>query len=483
MPETLAQLVRKKYPGAYDDLSDADLEAKIDAKYPGTYSDLPRSTAVAAAAAPSGASPAPASPWQERSGSGILRNAGQSMLGAVKGAAETAYATNPVTMGSKLAQWATGGQAPPGEAEMIAALQPANEAQAVGRGVERMAEYAAPGGPARGVAGAVFQGARGAATALAQGETPRGALVAGATSAAGPLTVKLGEKLVPFLRESAERQMARVLGATTNENKAISDKIVPDLLERGVTGASRKSLLKKVTAKLSKTGFDLDKELDKIPQGQRVDTAPIIKHLEDAKQAFIVDGVVHDAEAVARFEVLQKTIAEYGPDVSFRSLRRVRQVFDRVVAQARGFHGKTLAEGSTIESKRELANAIRAELAKAAPDLAKVNKEYSFWSNVEKVLGDTVERTQPQSKPLGEQLIRAAAVTGGLGGVATGTGGTAVPLAVALAVVNKAVRTTAWNSTSAVTKHRIADLIAAGRFDEAAAMASRIGGGGAAATQ
>jgi hypothetical protein len=40
-PQTLAQRVRAKYPGAYDDLSDQDLEAKVKAKYPGVYDDLP----------------------------------------------------------------------------------------------------------------------------------------------------------------------------------------------------------------------------------------------------------------------------------------------------------------------------------------------------------------------------------------------------------------------------------------------------------
>lgn len=43
MPEqTLAQRVRAKYPGAYDDLDDQQLEAAIIAKYPGQYDDLPR---------------------------------------------------------------------------------------------------------------------------------------------------------------------------------------------------------------------------------------------------------------------------------------------------------------------------------------------------------------------------------------------------------------------------------------------------------
>lgn len=52
MPDqTLAQRVRAKYPGAYDDLTDQALEAKIKAKYPGVYDDLP--TTPPAASAPS----------------------------------------------------------------------------------------------------------------------------------------------------------------------------------------------------------------------------------------------------------------------------------------------------------------------------------------------------------------------------------------------------------------------------------------------
>jgi hypothetical protein len=446
---------------------------------PPTEQELEEVFAALPAKASAVAPAAQASPWQERSVGGMLRNAGQSMLGAVKGAAETAYASNPVTMGSRLAQHLTGGEAPRGEAEMIAALQPANEAQAVGRGAERMAEYAAPGGPARGVAGAVFQGARSGATAALQGEDAKGVAVAAGLGAGGPLVAKLAEVAGPWIREGAVKQMSRVLGATTNENKAISEKIVPEMLKRGIKGTTRKSIQRQAAFHLAKTGKELEATLDAIPQGQRVDTAPILRHLEDAKQAFVVDGVVHDAEAVARFEGLQKTIAEYGPDISFRSLRRVRQVYDKTVAQARGFHGKTLAEGSTIEAKRELANAIRGELAKSSPDLAKVNKEYSFWANVEKVMDDTIVRTQGQSKPLGEQIVRAAAIAGGLGGTAMGSGGTAVPLAVALAAVNKLIRTPAWNTVSAGTKWQLADHIAAGRFEQAAALASRASAGAA----
>jgi hypothetical protein len=40
-PQTLAERIRARFPGAYDDLSNEDLEARVRAKYPGVYDDLP----------------------------------------------------------------------------------------------------------------------------------------------------------------------------------------------------------------------------------------------------------------------------------------------------------------------------------------------------------------------------------------------------------------------------------------------------------
>lgn len=44
-PSTLATMVRGKYPGVYDDISDSDLEQKVLAKYP-EYSDIPTTQAA-----------------------------------------------------------------------------------------------------------------------------------------------------------------------------------------------------------------------------------------------------------------------------------------------------------------------------------------------------------------------------------------------------------------------------------------------------
>ena len=53
--QTLAQMVRAKYPGAYNDLSDQDLEKAVKAKYPGTYDDIPTTTKQEAPKRPDGA--------------------------------------------------------------------------------------------------------------------------------------------------------------------------------------------------------------------------------------------------------------------------------------------------------------------------------------------------------------------------------------------------------------------------------------------
>lgn len=56
-PQTLAQRIRAKYPGEYDDMDDQTLETKVLAKYP-EYSDLPRTQPTATiGAAPSGVLP------------------------------------------------------------------------------------------------------------------------------------------------------------------------------------------------------------------------------------------------------------------------------------------------------------------------------------------------------------------------------------------------------------------------------------------
>jgi hypothetical protein len=58
MPDqTLAQRIRAKYPGVYDDLADIELEEKVSAKFPGTYDDIPRTQATLTRERPAAGAP------------------------------------------------------------------------------------------------------------------------------------------------------------------------------------------------------------------------------------------------------------------------------------------------------------------------------------------------------------------------------------------------------------------------------------------
>src|SRR5260370_24868680 len=47
--QTLPAMVRAKYPGVYDDLTDQQLDTQVRAKFPGVYDDIPKVSAVPAA--------------------------------------------------------------------------------------------------------------------------------------------------------------------------------------------------------------------------------------------------------------------------------------------------------------------------------------------------------------------------------------------------------------------------------------------------
>lgn len=82
MPDqTLAQLVKAKFPGVYDAIPDAELEAKVIAQYPGVYDSVPRTTAAA--------QPEPAKPstWSDKIGLNTPTPPGTPIRAGLKGTA------------------------------------------------------------------------------------------------------------------------------------------------------------------------------------------------------------------------------------------------------------------------------------------------------------------------------------------------------------------------------------------------------------
>lgn len=330
--------------------------------------------------------------------------------------------------------------------------------------------------------------------------------VVAAVGKAGDKGKALQQFLAERMKESALHGYKEVLKPATRENKAITQRIAPEMIDRGVTGLTRERMLADAAKKVERFGGEVDAAIDALPKEAVIRTRPILDHMAEAKAAFktgeetvtrqVPSGVLDqtgkpimrevseqvpiyaDAKAVRTIDGLAKIVARHGDSMTPDQIIKLRRIFDDQIAQAKGFHGKTLREGSEIEAKRELAGAIRGELAKQFPDLAKVNREFSFWSNVEKVLGETVERTASQSKPLGETVVKGALA----GGAVAGGAEMVVPAATA-GLLWRATQSTAWRTHSAVYKTKVANALSSGNWDEVARLLNQVAAGGVGAAK
>lgn len=384
-------------------------------------------------------------------------------------------------------------------------LQPNNTAQKVGFGAEQLGEFFLPGGVlgkgAKGIEAATeasklpqvakygldLLGKSGleatgmAGVTAAQGgtgkEVAQNALLGAGGAVAGEGLNALGKKVAPWLKGSAEKDFAQVLNPTTKENKAKAASIIPGLIENKTTAFTQQGLAKKIGTKLDTAGANMDAVLAGIPDNAPVNINNVIAKLEDAKFSFMVKGangkmVIADPAAVKHIQGFQDILKEVGgTDAPFASVRKLRQIWDKGIAQAKGFYGKTLTEGSLIDAQKEAASALREELVKGRPDLERVNKDYHFWAKAQKVIGDTVERTQSQAKPLGQRILGAA---GTAGGFATGGLGGAVAGNAVMNSLGKLVNSTGWKTISALQKTNLASLIGSGKNSQALSLITKL---------
>lgn len=277
------------------------------------------------------------------------------------------------------------------------------------------------------------------------------------------------------LESSANKQYSSALNATTKGNKLRSAQVTPELINRGVTG-SVKSIAQQSAEKLGEVGQQLSDAYDNLPAGTSIPLKDVQNKIASAAEgAFTVPtaggplsaspvadaGMNHAAQInerlLAASDVDPKTGARVIP---VETARRLRQYYDEVAQQAGRYDGKALADQTTAAAHGMAADAIRAELANNFPDIAKINKEYSFWKDVNRVTTDTLTRRQGQaSSPLSTMIARGAgeAVGGTVGGVPGAIAGGFIGNS-----LQKLFNSGAWKTTTAVLKDRLADAIASG---------------------
>lgn len=339
-------------------------------------------------------------------------------------------------------------------------------------------------------------------------------------AAARPIA-NAARRAAPAVQAGAERRVVQALGPTKERFKAIAEKRAPEVLERGL-GGSREALQAQAAQKAREAGQQIDALLER-EGGRAINLRPVIDALEQAKSSFqttrsvpladaIKDGlertpgarvvgnaveipVVFEPRAVAQLSRLQRVMEDLGPEARVDQVVAIRRAWDKVVSDAGGFQhrrpsalGQPLKDISEAATKRQATTAIRQLLDSEVPDLSVINREFAFWKDVDSVLRQTIQRTQPQGPGLLGRVREGAGQVAGavIGGTAAGPLGAGAGAIVTgqLAKAAHAVFTSPrWRLVSARTRHQLADALASGnpeRISTALGRASSATGGGTA---
>ena len=377
--------------------------------------------------------------------------------------------------------------------------QPANKQQRQGMAAEQFGEYFAPIPGVSGIKAAKGAGplARAAATAGREAldvgiksgiqsrslrEGVKSGLIAGPVGAAAEVGVPA---LGRVLKKAAESQYGRVLHPLGSKAKEAAIEHVPDVLKSGYGGAaaaSKEGLLGKFTERYEKIGKELEAEYARLDPIAQTQITPIYEDFASwlNKNAYTATGKVKDQKLVdAGLEKMKEVQAALGPLFSSAPpsvVRDVRKALDKYVFK----NGLTADESvqAAAEVREAFANSIRGQLNSQHPTIGALDQQYHIWRSVAELQHRNVSNEFGKmnfARNIGliGRFMMGAAV-GGAEAHAQGAG--VMETAGAAALMGLAMESTAWRTVSAVSKNKIADMIAAGNTEAAANMAARLTG-------
>lgn len=268
---------------------------------------------------------------------------------------------------------------------------------------------------------------------------------------------KLGKPVAKGLVISAEKGIEKVLAPTKEVTKAKTTKILPQLTQEKFLALSKEGLKKQVQERLKAVGSQFDELISEKGIQGATKTSVFVDALEKAKNQFKVGEKIIEETPIKVLDGLQNTLKQFGDEIPNSDLRSVRQIWDKTIAKGKRFDVQKTAEAvDELDFKKIVTDSIREELAKTNPELAVLNKKFTFYKNVDDVLFETIRRGKGQAGGLGKKL-------GFVAGLATGEGvmGKLVN-ATALSTFVKTIESTAWRTVSSALKLKLSDALTTG---------------------
>lgn len=267
---------------------------------------------------------------------------------------------------------------------------------------------------------------------------------------------KLDKSLSQKLKESAGKDVEQALGATKEKFKQKSRDISWEVIEKGIKW-SREEIQLIAEQKAADFWTQIGEFIESWKLKGTVKRDKLLEVLDDIRKEGQVGDVILDESIISATDKMADAISGFGKEIPAEKARIIRQMFDDAVYSTKGvISEEALSLKNNI--KKGLADSIRKQLAEQNPDLAKLNKEFSFYSKLDEVLTETINRTWPQQGGLTGGITSA----GGLwaGAVIFGDVTGAIATAAVAKWLASALKSPRWKLTKASTKNKLADALA-----------------------
>lgn len=281
---------------------------------------------------------------------------------------------------------------------------------------------------------------------------------------------KVDKSLPKKLNESAKKDIEQALWATKEKYKQMSRDLTEWITERKITW-SKQEIQEIAEAQASKYWKQIEDYIDSWKLQWTVQRDDLLNVLDDIRKQGQLDDVIIDENIVNATDKFADAISGFWKEIPAEKARVIRQMLDKAVYSTKWVVSE---EALSLKNniKNQLANALRSELAKQNPELAKINKEFSFYSKLDEVLTETINRQWPQQW----WLISNIAWGGWLwaGAVIFWDISWAIATWVALKWLTQAMRSTKWKTISAWLKTQLANALSSGNQSKVTEITNKI---------
>ncbi len=258
------------------------------------------------------------------------------------------------------------------------------------------------------------------------------------------------------LRESARANIELALNPTKARTKQLTQKISWEFGEKQI-GGSLQSIKETAEKGREQRWQAIGEYLEKNTIQWNVGTKNLNSMFDDINSIYNPWDKVVNPQIQSVTDTFKSILTQYWDDIPWQEAKALMKAWDNVVYSTK-WSLQTSDMAMANQFRKKGADHIRKVLAEANPDLSKLNKEFSFYSNLAEVVDSTLQRKTWQKGWL-ETL---AWVAGAAWGIAAWGVLPTVVSGLWLRNLISLTKSARWNTLSAKLKNRIANMISKG---------------------